>query len=327
MSKVILLTGASSGIGEATARLLSKQGHRLVIGARRTERLAALAHDLRSEGGSVEYRPLDVTQAEDVKSFADAALALYGRIDVIINNAGVMRRGSVTDSTDTDFDVSVAVNVKAPFQICRAAIPILARTGTQTGGAAIVNTASCWGVHPGPNHAVYCMTKAAIATLTQCMGRDHAHQGIRINAVCPNEVDTPMLRTGFEMRGFDPATAIATLGTTVPLGRVALPEDIADVVVFLASDQARYICGALIEARSCERFAALVPHLDEALAKFYRSLLRSEGRHYQDYLELARQYAGTDIQWRIDEFREIERELILSPDPEFRFHSGVPSAA
>jgi len=87
------------------------------------------------------------------------------------------------------------------------------------------------------------------------------------------------------------------------------------------------ICGALIEARSCERFAALVPHLDETLAKFYRSLLRSEGRHYQDYLELARQYAGTDIQWRIDEFREIERELILSPDPEFRFHSGVPSAA
>ncbi|MEC8909343.1 MAG: tRNA isopentenyl-2-thiomethyl-A-37 hydroxylase MiaE [Pseudomonadota bacterium] len=87
------------------------------------------------------------------------------------------------------------------------------------------------------------------------------------------------------------------------------------------------ICGALIEARSCERFAALVPHLDEALAKFYRSLLRSEGRHYQDYLELARQYAGTDIQWRIDEFREIERELIMSPDPEFRFHSGVPAAA
>ena len=87
------------------------------------------------------------------------------------------------------------------------------------------------------------------------------------------------------------------------------------------------IGGALIEARSCERFAALVPHLDEAVAKFYRSLLRSEGRHYQDYLELARQYAGTDIQWRIDEFREIERELIMSPDPEFRFHSGVPAAA
>ena len=101
------------------------------------------------------------------------------------------------------------------------------------------------------------------------------------------------------------------------LGRKGGEDELVDVL----------ICGALIEARSCERFAALVPHLDEALAKFYRSLLRSEGRHYQDYLELARQYAGTDIQWRIDEFREIERELILSPDPEFRFHSGVPSAA
>ena len=91
------------------------------------------------------------------------------------------------------------------------------------------------------------MTKAAIASLTQCMGRDHAHQGIRINAVCPNEVDTPMLRTGFEVRGFDPTTAIADLGKTVPLGRIAEPEDIAEAVLFLASDHARYMCGALLE--------------------------------------------------------------------------------
>jgi len=87
------------------------------------------------------------------------------------------------------------------------------------------------------------------------------------------------------------------------------------------------ICGALIEARSCERFACLAPHLDDALAKFYRSLLRSEGRHYQDYLTLAQQYAGTDIQPRIDEFRAVERDLILSEDEEFRFHSGVPAVA
>lgn len=86
------------------------------------------------------------------------------------------------------------------------------------------------------------------------------------------------------------------------------------------------ICGALIEARSCERFAALVPHLDDVLAKFYRSLLRSEGRHYQDYLELAQQYAGHDIQDRIDEFRVVERDLIMDRDSEFRFHSGVPDS-
>ncbi len=91
------------------------------------------------------------------------------------------------------------------------------------------------------------MTKAALASLTQCMGRDHAGEGIRINAVCPNEVNTPMLRTGFARRGFDPGTAVAELGRTVPLGRIAEPEDIADVVLFLVSGAARYMCGALVE--------------------------------------------------------------------------------
>ena len=115
------------------------------------------------------------------------------------------------------------------------------------GGGAIINIASCWGVHPGPNHPVYCMTKAAVASLTQCLGMDHARDGIRVNAVCPNEVNTPMIRSGFAIRGMDPDKAVADLNETVPLGRIAEPEDIADVVAFLASDEARYICGALVE--------------------------------------------------------------------------------
>ena len=154
-----------------------------------------------------------------------------------------MSRITVADTSDADLARSMAVNVEAPFRISRAAIPIMAAGG----GGAIVNTASCWGLRPGPAHAVYCMTKAALASLTQCMGMDHAPQGIRINAVCPNEVDTPMLRTGFEKRGLDPATAVETLGATVPVGHVASPEEIADVVLFLASDDARYMCGALVE--------------------------------------------------------------------------------
>ncbi|HCV88982.1 MAG TPA: short-chain dehydrogenase, partial [Alphaproteobacteria bacterium] len=139
---------------------------------------------------------------------------------------------------------SLAVNVEAPFRISRAVVPILA--GGDQGGA-IVNVASCWGLRPGAAHALYCMTKAALASLTQCMAMDHAGEGVRINAVCPNEVDTPMLRTGFAMRGFDPDSAVAALGKTVPLGRIAQPDDIADVVLFLASDDARYMCGALVE--------------------------------------------------------------------------------
>jgi NAD(P)-dependent dehydrogenase (short-subunit alcohol dehydrogenase family) len=166
-----------------------------------------------------------------------------GGLDIVINNAGIIRRGPITEATDDDYAASFAVNVEAPFRICRAAIPILAVAG----GGAIVNVASCWGVHPGPNHPIYCMSKAAVASMTQCLGRDHAHQGIRINAVCPNEVDTPMLRSGFEARGMDPDTAIESLDASVPLGHIAQPQEIADVVVFLASKNARYICGTLVE--------------------------------------------------------------------------------
>ena len=230
--KRALVTGAAGGIGGAITSLLRATGAQVAVA------------DMNLDGIDAEaVFPGDLTDHGYADTLPATAAEALGGLDILVNNAAIMRRGKVTDSSDEDFDISVAVNVKAPFTLCRAAIPIMAATG----GGAIVNTASCWGVHPGPDHAVYCMTKAAIASLTQCMGRDHAHQGIRINAVCPNEVDTPMLRTGFELRGFDPKTAIADLGKTVPLGRIAEPEDIAEAVLFLASDHARYMCGALLE--------------------------------------------------------------------------------
>jgi len=230
--KKALVTGAAGGMGWEITRMLQSEGAQVAVADFNCDGLDAEA-DL----------PGDLLDQAYADSLAEAAAGALGGLDVIINNAGVITRGPVTETSDKDWTLSMGVNVEAPFRICRAGIPILAARG----GGAIVNLASCWGVHPGPNHALYCMTKAAIAALTRCMGRDHAHQGIRINAVCPNEVDTPMLRTGFEKRGFDPETAIADLGKTVPLGRVARPDDIADVVLFLASDAARYMCGALVE--------------------------------------------------------------------------------
>ncbi|MBO9425002.1 SDR family oxidoreductase [Labrenzia sp. R4_1] len=230
--KKALVTGAAGGMGQVITKMLRNEGAAVAVADFNCNGIAAEA-DL----------PGDLLDQVYADSLPGAAAKELGGLDIIINNAGVITRGPVTDTSDRDWDLSVGVNVEAPFRICRAGIPILA----EGGGGAIVNLASCWGVHPGPNHAVYCMTKAAIASLTQCMGRDHAHQGIRINAVCPNEVDTPMLRTGFEKRGFDPVTAIKDLGMTVPLGRIAKPDDIADVVLFLASDAARYMCGALVE--------------------------------------------------------------------------------
>lgn len=227
-----LVTGAAGGIGRVISDMLRAEGAAVAAADRNCSPVDAEA--------LLEGDLLDAAYCDSLPSAAAEAL---GGLDIIVNNAGVITRGPVTETTDADYALSLGVNVEAPFRICRAAIPILAANG----GGAIVNTASCWGVHPGPNHAVYCMTKAAVASLTQCMGRDHAHQGIRINAVCPNEVDTPMLRTGFERRGFDPQSAIEELGKTVPLGRVAKPDDIAEVVLFLASDAARYMCGSLVE--------------------------------------------------------------------------------
>ncbi|WP_423210558.1 SDR family NAD(P)-dependent oxidoreductase [Paracoccus yeei] len=231
--KAALVTGAAGGIGAAIVRLLGAEGARVAAADRDTGGIAAEAH-----------LPGDLLDPAYADGLARAARDALGGLDIVVNNAGVITRGPVTDSTDADWTLSLGVNVEAPFRICRAAIPLMAKAG----GGAIVNVSSCWGGKaPGPNHALYCMTKAAIASLTQCMGMDHAHQGIRVNAVCPNEVNTPMLRTGFARRGFDPDTAVAELGRTVPIGRIAEPEDIADVVLFLASDAARYMCGALVE--------------------------------------------------------------------------------
>lgn len=231
--KTALVTGAAGGIGVAIVRQLRAEGARVAVADRE---VAGIDAEVRLAGDL-----LDTAYADNLARSAHDAL---GGLDILVNNAGVITRGSVTDSSDDDWKLSVGVNVEAPFRICRAAIPIMA----ELGGGAIVNTASCWGGRaPGPNHALYCMTKAAIASLTQCMGLDHARQNIRINAVCPNEVNTPMLRSGFAKRGFDPESAVAELGKTVPIGRIAEPEDIADVILFLASDDARYICGTLVD--------------------------------------------------------------------------------
>lgn len=225
-----LVTGAAGGIGQAIVAKLLAEGAEVAVTDRNTSGIAASVH--------LDGDLLDPHFCDALPGQVSEAL---GGLDIICNNAGVITRGKITETTDDDFALTMGVNVEAPFRICRAAIPLMEN------GGAIVNTSSCWGLRPGPDHPLYIMSKAAIASLTQCLGRDHAHQGIRVNAVCPNEVNTPMIRTGFEIRGLDADRAIDELNKSVPLGRIAEPEDIADVVLFLASDDARYMCGALVE--------------------------------------------------------------------------------
>jgi len=227
-----LVTGAAGGIGQVLVAALRAEGAQVAVSDRDSGAVEAEAH---LDG--------DLLNAGFCDGLPGRAAEALGGLDLLFNNAGVITRGNITEATDADYALTMGVNVEAPFRICRAAIPIMA----DAGGGAIVNTSSCWGLRPGPDHPLYVTSKAAIAALTQCLGRDHAHQGIRVNAVCPNEVNTAMLRSGFAKRGFDPDKAVEALNATVPIGHIAEPEEVVDVMLFLASDAARYMCGALVE--------------------------------------------------------------------------------
>ena len=230
--KKALVTGAAGGIGKSLVRKLRAEGASVAITDITIGNVEAEAHF-----------PGDHAAAQFCDDLPNKAKDALGGLDILINNAGIIRRGKITEATDDDFKSTMAVNIEAPFRLCRSTIPILAKNG----GGSIVNISSCWGLNPGPDHPIYIMSKAALASFTQCLGRDHAHQNIRVNAVCPNEVNTPMIRTGFSIRGLDPEKAIKELNNTVPLGRIAEPDDISDVILFLASDEARYMCGSLVE--------------------------------------------------------------------------------
>ena len=230
--KKALVTGAAGGIGKSLVRKLRAEGASVAVTDINVSHIEAEAHF-----------PGDLSIAQFCDDLPNKTQDALGSLDILINNAGIIRRGKVTEATDDDFKSTMAVNIEAPFRLCRATIPIMAMNG----GGSIVNTASCWGLSPGPDHPIYIMSKAALASFTQCLGRDHAHQNIRVNAVCPNEVNTPMIRSGFSIRGLDPDKAIEELNETVPLGRIAEPDDISDVILFLASDEARYMCGSLVE--------------------------------------------------------------------------------
>jgi meso-butanediol dehydrogenase/(S,S)-butanediol dehydrogenase/diacetyl reductase len=241
--KKVVITGGAGGIGHALVELFASEGAKVLFSDRSTEDCSDLSEALAGKGLETIYLSGDLRQKTYCEGLIAHAAKELGGVDILINNAGIIPRGNILETTDDMWFSALDVNLNAAFFLCRAAIPLM----QQAGGGAIVNTSSMWGIYPGPDHVAYCTSKAALAALTKNLGRDHASDGIRVNAVCPNEVNTPMLRTGFLRRGIDPATAIEELGKTVPLGRVAEPEEIADVIAFLASQDARYVCGETIE--------------------------------------------------------------------------------
>ncbi len=243
IDKRVVITGGTGGIGQTVVELFAREGAKVLFSDHSEEDCNEYCKTLQSRGLATQYLAADLRHKNDCEGLIAEAVDKLGGIDILINNAGIIPRGTILETTDDMWFSALDINLTANFFLCRAAIPQM----QQAGGGAIVNTSSTWGLYPGPGHLAYCTSKGALAAFTKNLARDHAGDGIRVNAVCPNEVNTPMLRTGFARRGIDPDNAIAELGKTVPLGHVAEPEEIADVIAFLASHEARYVCGATLE--------------------------------------------------------------------------------
>lgn len=245
--KVVIVTGAAGGIGTAIARRFAREGARVVVTDVRADGVEATAAAIRAEGGRARGFVSDIAHAAGCRSIIADTLAQEARIDVLCNNAGINRRGALLALTTEDWDLSFAVNLDAMFHLCQAALPAMIGQG----GGSIVNTASQWGLHPAPGHIAYNVTKAAVASFTQNLARDYAPQKIRVNAVCPGEIHTDMLRAGMKRSG----RTKADLDALVPFGRIGEPEEVAALVAFLASDEAAFMCGSLVEITGAQPVA------------------------------------------------------------------------
>ncbi|HKB08413.1 MAG TPA: SDR family NAD(P)-dependent oxidoreductase [Candidatus Polarisedimenticolia bacterium] len=237
--KVALITGAASGIGRATAFLFAREGAAVALFDVDGTGGRAVAEAIEAEKGRALFVHGDVTRDADVRRAVEETTGRLGGLHILFNNAGIIRRTTVADTTEEDWDRVIAVNLKGVFLMSRHAVPVMARAG----GGIIINTASVWGLVGGMRAAAYCASKGAVVLLTKAMALDHGAQNIRVNCICPGDTDTPMLRQEAGMLG-EPMDRHMAQAADVPLRRVARPEDIAQAALYLASESSSYISGA-----------------------------------------------------------------------------------
>ena len=241
--KVSLITGAGSGIGRATALLFAREGA-LVIAVDRDEQQAKKTKNLiHQAGGRCEAKFVDVSQEEQVAEVIATVVKTWGQLDVLFNNAGISLLKPVTDTTEAEWDKIFNINLKGVFFGCKHALPHMAKQGS----GAIVNTASDLAIIAQPLYGAYCATKAGVIALTRVLALEWAAKGIRINAICPGPVATPMLQMEFDLAD-DPIKEEKLAIESIPAQRLGTPEDIAKVALFLASEDAEFVHGAAIVA-------------------------------------------------------------------------------
>jgi NAD(P)-dependent dehydrogenase (short-subunit alcohol dehydrogenase family) len=237
--KIALVTGGTSGIGRAVAELFAAEGAAVTITGRRDALGRAVVAGIEEAGGRAEFAPVDARKLQDVRRVTEGMAQRHGRLDILVNNAGISLPRTLLETNEEDFLVQFETNVRAMFFATKWATEIMVRQGS----GSIVSVASVSGMRGQEKRAAYCGTKGAVLQITRAAALELASSGIRVNAVSPGAVDTPLLRSARFAGEQDQDELVAELGASLPLGRIGLPQDIAQAVLYLASDEAAWVTG------------------------------------------------------------------------------------
>jgi len=239
--KTALITGGAGGIGRATAILFAREGAAVSVIDLNDEAGTGVARDICAGGGRAIFERADVTRADACKRVVERTAREFGGVHILFNNAGIIRRASVVETSEADWDAVMAVNVKSIFFMCREVIPVMRKAQ----GGSIINTASGWGLAGGARAAAYCASKGAVVLLTKAMAIDHGRENIRVNCICPGDTDTAMLRGEARQLGESENRFLAEAARR-PLGRVGTPEEIAQAALYLASNASSFVTGTAL---------------------------------------------------------------------------------
>ncbi len=240
--KTVIITGGGTGIGRETALLFAEEGANVLIAGRRMDKLREVQQESRKFGPEIDYLVSDISDENRCKSIVEYAIEKYGHIDILFNNAGILLPGSTHEISSLEWDKTFNVNVKGLWLMSKYVLPHLME---QRSGS-IINSSSVIGLKGFTGVAAYAASKGAVAQLTRCMALEYADKGIRVNAICPGFVDTPLVTEGYMRRAEDKEDAMTYLSSLHPLGRIATAREIAHAVLFLCDERSGFITGHLL---------------------------------------------------------------------------------
>jgi meso-butanediol dehydrogenase / (S,S)-butanediol dehydrogenase / diacetyl reductase len=239
--KVALVTGGGTGIGRAIAMAFAREGAAVAVAGRRLEKVKEVASAIEKQGGASLALRCDVANAKDAERAISETAKKFGKLNVLVNNAGTLSVSTVDTITEDDWDRVITVNLKGPFLMSRAAL----KEFRKNGGGTIVNIGSVLGLVAMKDRAAYCASKGGVTMLTKAMALDHAHENVRVNCICPSIVETELVKGLFDDSEQGKRLKQSRMGT-IPLGRFGRPADVADLAVFLASEESSWLTGAAI---------------------------------------------------------------------------------